>query len=169
MICDDCKKNAATVHYTTIINGQKQELHLCEECAGKRNELNLFTPFSMSDFLASFLDMGQGSHAMPFGAVKAPKCSSCGMTYTQFQKIGRLGCSNCYNSFKDQLSPVLRRLHGSLQHSGKIPRKAGAELRVRREMEQLKAELSKAIQMEAFEKAAELRDKIRELEKKNKE
>jgi len=168
MYCDECRKNPATVHVTRIINGKKQEAHLCEECARGREEMkgNMFTPFSINDLLASFLDMGQPSpQQMAFESVKVPKCSRCGMTYNDFKKVGRLGCSHCYKAFRNELAPVLRRVHGSVQHGGKYPKVSGAQLMTRRRIEKLKADLNRAIQEEAFEQAAKLRDQIRELEK----
>lgn len=167
MYCDDCKKNIATVHLTRIINGQKEEIHLCDECARKREDIDAFIPFSINDLLSSFLDVDEGQKQIQYSTKSVLKCKRCGMTYDQFKKIGRLGCSNCYNAFKNELAPVLRRVHGSLQHSGKVPKKAGADLINKREIDRLKSELKDAISQEAFEKAAELRDRIKELESSN--
>lgn len=167
MNCDECKTNPATVHVMTIMNGKKKQVHLCEECASKKEDMNSFISFSINDLLASFLDMSQETpQQLPLESSNVPKCSRCGLTYNDFKKIGRLGCSHCYKDFREELLSVLRRVHGSTQHVGKVPKKAGAELIVRKEIETIKNDLNLAIQQEAFEKAVELRDKIRELEKK---
>jgi len=172
MYCDYCKSKPATVHLTKIINGHKTELHLCEECAKASGEINwfntfsvndLFQPFSVAELLSSFLE---GSDDVGYRVGTAAKCDACGMTYDRFKRTGMLGCRHCYEAFKDELTPLIRRVHGAVRHVGKVPRKAGGELRVRREIERLKNELDRAVKEEAFEKAAELRDKIRDLEQK---
>lgn len=167
MMCDKCKIRPATVHYTKIVNGVKTEMHLCDQCAAEEGILNTevfstFTPFSVQNLLSGLMDFLPGIDDF---TKKPLKCSRCGMTYEDFKKIGRLGCSFCYDAFAEELNPLMRRIHGSTEHRGKIPKKAGGKMRVKREIEELKLQLEKAIKEEAYEKAAELRDKIRELEK----
>jgi protein arginine kinase activator len=99
------------------------------------------------------------------------KCPSCGFTYQDFKKVGRFGCGECYEAFKKQLDPLLKRIHGSNRHVGKVPLTAGKavkETTVLQSIKELKAQLEKAVQSEEFETAAKLRDKIRELEGNNK-
>jgi protein arginine kinase activator len=163
MICEECKKRPASIHLTRIINNQKMEIHLCEECARQRDEFNVFTPFSTNSLFTSLMDMVK-SH-VPVEKKHRIRCDTCGMDYIQFRKTGLLGCQNCYKFFSDQLLPVLRRIQGGAQNTGKVPRRVGTGIRMRRELNQLKAQLQEAIQLEAFERAAELRDRIREIEK----
>jgi protein arginine kinase activator len=94
------------------------------------------------------------------------KCPNCGLTYQNFRKLGRLGCSECYEAFKKELGPLLKRIHGSDRHVGKVPLKGGKTIRDTRTLQDLRIQLEKAIQMEEFEEAAKLRDKIKELENK---
>ena len=35
MLCDNCGKKEANVHYLRNINGIKKEMNLCEECSEK--------------------------------------------------------------------------------------------------------------------------------------
>jgi protein arginine kinase activator len=80
--------------------------------------------------------------------------------------VGRFGCAHCYETFKEQLPPVLRRLHsGNWSHSGKIPKRIGGGIHLKKQVENLKSELKELIQQEEFEKAAQIRDEIRTLEK----
>ena len=96
-------------------------------------------------------------------------CKHCGLTYDDFRKFGRLGCSECYEAFKSHLSTLLKKIHGSNSHLGKTPLKIPKDQKkAMMDVHSLKAQLMKAIQMEDFEKAAELRDKIRGLEEKGK-
>ncbi|MNH40634.1 UvrB/uvrC motif protein [compost metagenome] len=87
------------------------------------------------------------------------------MTYSQFSKLGRFGCSSCYKYFNSALDPLFKRVHGSTSHVGKIPKRAGAQIVFKRQIDELKLELQQSIAQEEFETAAELRDQIRQLEK----
>jgi len=179
MLCDICGKNPATVHLTEIIDNNMTELHLCEECAQKKG-VQMESHFGLADLLAGLADLG-GQFPTTEKGVKI-KCSKCGLTYEDFKKIGRLGCGECYAAFKESLLPLLKRIHGSTQHNGKSPVKrrrlvktagtGGGKAqagRIKNELQELKEKLQQAIQQEAFEEAAKLRDKIKELENKNKE
>lgn len=163
MLCQQCQKRPATVHFTKIVNNHKTELYLCEECAKQKGDFKIFVPFSINDLLTGFLDMDKT--ATPLADQSLVRCKTCGMDFVQFKKLGRLGCQDCYKYFAEELTPVIRRVQGGLKHNGKVPRRAGVELRLERQIQQLKAQLQKAIETEAFEEAARIRDQIRELEK----
>ncbi len=162
MLCDICHKNGATVHLTEIIDNQITELHLCEECARQKGA-QMEQHFGLADLLAGLADLGQQFEAV--GKIGL-KCPNCGLTYQDFRRIGRLGCGECYETFKDSLGALLKRIHGSTQHLGRTPAKTAAAPQKRSETDLLRAELQKAIQMEEFEEAARLRDRIRALEAK---
>ena len=164
MVCNICAKNQATVHLTEIIDDQITELHLCEECAQKKGA-QMESHFGLSDLLAGLADLGT-----QFNKTKTDsklKCPKCGLTYEDFKKVGRLGCGECYVAFKEALVPLLKRIHGSTQHCGKSPKKIARIVKAKNELDVLKEKLQKLIQKEDFEEAAILRDKIREIEKKN--
>jgi protein arginine kinase activator len=165
MLCQDCGKNEATVHLTQVINDEKVELHLCRECAEKRRFHTPFegVPFPLAEFLASMLD--QSLIKRP-SKVSDKKCPTCGMGFSDFSKTGRLGCGTCYFTFKSQLNDLLRKIHGSTQHQGKVPFTPGDVMKPLREERKLQEELKKAIQEENFEEAAQLRDKLKTLSAK---
>lgn len=164
MFCQECQKRPATVHMTRIVNNVKSELHLCPECARQHKGLtfnfNLEPSFSIHKFLGGLLD----SAPFKMVPVQNPECPNCRLSFDRFSQIGRFGCSNCYRSFDEGLEPLLRRVQGTSRHTGKVPRRAGGKLGVRRDIEKLQAELQQAIREEAYERAAELRDRIRYLE-----
>jgi protein arginine kinase activator len=163
MLCDACGKKEATVHLTEIVNEKITKLHLCESCA-KDKGAEMEEHFGLSDLLAGLADLG--AHAEP-ELMTVIKCPSCGFTYQDFKKAGRFGCSECYEAFRKQLDPLLKRIHGSNRHIGKVPLNAGKmvkETKALQDIKVLKANLEKAIQAEEFEEAARLRDKIREME-----
>ena len=162
MLCDVCHKMEATVHLTEIIDNQITELHLCEECARQKGT-QMEQHFGLADLLAGLADLGQQFEVV--GKTES-KCPNCGLTYQDFRRIGRLGCSQCYQAFKDSLSVLLKRIHGSTQHLGRAPVKKAVAVQKKSEVDILRAKLLKAIEMEEFEEAARLRDKIRALETK---
>lgn len=172
MICQECNQRPATLHFTKVINGEKAEFHLCDKCAQEKGEMFMLgsgSGFSINNLLAGLLNIEpafQGANQDPFQQEKVLQCKQCSMTYQQFIKVGRFGCALCYETFKDQLTPILRRLHsGNSLHNGKIPARMGGTIHLRRNIEKLKHELKEMIGQEEFEKAAELRDEIRKLEK----
>lgn len=170
MFCDECKRRPATVHMTKIVNGEKVEARLCEQCAQSKGGFSGFIGFpaamqmSMQQFLAGMLQgagVVQGSPVEYPGAVRC----QCGMSFTDFANMGRLGCDKCYTTFAEEISPVLRRIHGSSRHIGKVPIRSGGAARLRRDIANLREELKCLISQEKYEEAAKARDNIRELEK----
>jgi len=163
MLCENCNKKPATVHLTKILNDKKTELHLCEQCAKQQEGVPFDTSFSINNFLTGLLDSMQDS-PIKVDYIQTTKCDKCGMTYGKFKQLGRLGCAQCYNAFQEKLGPLVKRIQGSESHIGKVPRKAGGAITIKKEIKRLKLRLDEAIRREEFENAAVLRDKIRELE-----
>lgn len=159
MLCQHCKKVPATVHSIEIIGGKKKEIHLCGECA-KTKGLPIKPSFSVSDFLTTLIE-GHLQEASEHAEEPAElKCGACGLTYSDFKNVGRLGCPNDYNVFGEQLMNLLERIHGNTQHRGKVPSRAGKEIRRYKKIMEMKIELEKAIAREDYEAAAKLRDEI---------
>lgn len=169
MICERCKERPAVVHMTQIINGNKSEINLCEICAKEVNPVGFgFDPkWMLQNIFADLFNQPLGGTPSVQVDRAAPvQCGQCGFTEAQFAHVGKLGCPECYDRFADKLDPLLRRIHGNLVHTGKIPRRTGGTLGLRREIEGLKQRLQEAVSREEYEIAAEIRDKIRELESK---
>ena len=155
-ICQSCQKNPATVNLTEIVDGQKREVHYCEACAQTEG----VHPLSPQVYFPNLVGPVAG------GGEEEPdiKCPECGLTYAEFRQRGRLGCGADYELFKDGLNQLLDRIHGSNQHIGKIPESEGDHLKLEREIIELKRELTRAIHVEEYEQAAQIRDRIREIE-----
>ena len=174
MQCDICAKKKATVHLTEIVDEQMSEMHLCEDCA-RQKSVQMEQQFGLADLLAGLADFGKQVKESG-GKVVNLKCTNCGLNYEDFRKLGRLGCGDCYVSFREQLDALLKKIHGSNQHLGKSPLQGPQKftsvpvLQVTNGsidgLEKLKQDLQQAIKSEDFEKAAALRDKIRGLDKK---
>ncbi|MFC4323870.1 UvrB/UvrC motif-containing protein [Litchfieldia salsa] len=172
MICQECKKRPATLHFTKIVNGDKTEVHICEHCAQDKGEMLMFSGnngFSIHNLLAGLLNIEpQVSEPTKdaFQKNEVLQCEKCKMTFQQFAKVGRFGCSNCYKTFGDHLNPILKRVHsGNTTHNGKIPKRIGGSIHTRKQISELKAKLQEYISLEEFEKAAEIRDQVRALER----
>ncbi|MCX7842223.1 MAG: UvrB/UvrC motif-containing protein [Clostridia bacterium] len=163
MLCQHCQKRTANVHFTQVVNNNKIELYLCEQCANEKGKMNFASPLSIGNFFSGLMSLG---HASPYIINQGEEllCNKCGMSFEDFQKEGKIGCSECYEVFSERLQPILKRLHGNVEHHGKVPQKVFETVKASREIERLKASLNKAIQAEEYEKAAEIRDKIRLLE-----
>ena len=164
MMCDDCGSGKAVIHLTQIVNDEMKSLHLCEKCAqAKGLETGGSVESSpLSDFLAQ---MGEGESASVPAMVQKDVCSFCQLTFSQFRESGRLGCPHCYPSFESHLRSLLRRIHGSTQHVGKVylpPDPSQSDLD--RRLQTLRKKLQRAVSNEDFERAAELRDEIRAME-----
>ncbi|MCG8431426.1 MAG: UvrB/UvrC motif-containing protein [Candidatus Omnitrophica bacterium] len=189
MKCDLCEQ-PATVHLTEIVDGVMTELHLCEECARKKSA-QMEQQFGLSDLLAGMAEFGKPAKEVETTGVK---CPNCGLGYADFKKVGRLGCGSCYGTFRKYLMPLLKRIHGSSQHVGKHPPSAPAKPKTakrrsvlkersagpkdtpvrpsgqkipagQKELNELRLRLQRAIETEAFEEAAKIRDQIKALEK----
>ncbi|MFH1847115.1 MAG: UvrB/UvrC motif-containing protein [Candidatus Omnitrophota bacterium] len=165
MKCDICKRREATVHLTEVINSSVTKLHLCEECAQAKSA-EMQSHFGLSDLLSGLMDFEPSISGEKGGTQTQIKCTGCGMTYYDFQKIGKLGCGKCYEVFSEELGELLKKIHGSDRHRGKIPGLDKKPVRTEVDLCLMKEELQRYIKTEEFEKAAVLRDRIKELQNK---
>ena len=95
------------------------------------------------------------------------RCDCCGQSFSEIAETGKVGCANCYVQFKSELTPYLKRIHGSVRHNGKIPgTKQLVVTKSENRLADLKAELARLVAAEKYEEAAVVRDKIREEEGK---
>ncbi|OEH86294.1 hypothetical protein BHU72_13795 [Desulfuribacillus stibiiarsenatis] len=160
MDCQECNRRPATVHLTKIINNQKTESHLCEQCAQQKGEFS--QGFSFHELLSGLLS----SDINKAPTQEHSQCDTCGMTFQQFYKVGKLGCADCYKCFNNQLDHILRKVQGNLTHTGKIPSRMGEEILMKRKVNELRHTLQRKVYEEKFEDAAEIRDQIKALETK---
>ena len=159
MVCCICKEREAKVHLTQIVGEKMQKVDLCEECA-KQKGVNDPTGFSLADLL-----LGLGAAQEMEQAVGSPeiKCPHCGFTQADFKKAGRLGCSECYETFREGLEGLLKSMHKGIKHTGKVPDRAVRQIAPEIRLGELRASLEEAIAGEKFEDAARLRDEIRRI------
>lgn len=166
MLCDRCQKRQAQVHVTQVMNNSKKQMHLCPTCAAELQAENFgFAPqLNLHDFLAGLINHHfTGSNIKP-NALPQIRCEKCGASETQVAKSGLFGCSECYTQFGGGVQPLLKRIHGSGSHMGKVPVRTGGKALLSKEIRILKGQLQEAVRHEEFEKAAKIRDRIKELE-----
>lgn len=159
MICSNCGKNNATTTVKQTINGQTSIMYLCSDCASKLHTGWISNPFFNTSSLFSGLFNQQEFTKRQQEAC----CPHCGATLRQILSTGHLGCSGCVQAFKQDLLPIIRKIHGNAAHTGKVPQSAPVELKNKRQIEMLEQKLSSAVQSQQFEEAATLRDQIKQL------
>ena len=158
MLCENCKKNTATTYFKQTVNGKTREVFLCSECASK---------MGLGDSFLNFGKFGLGLGAMSnllegYGVPTASVCPTCGISLNEVSKTGIVGCSDCYDAFRDYLRRLIPRISGNKAHNGKAPKTVATD--PQDEILRLKKKLEEAIKAENFEEATVLRDKIRGLE-----
>jgi protein arginine kinase activator len=165
MLCQKCKEKTASVQITQTINNQKTVVFLCDQCANDNQDLNFNLPFDVGNILVSMLESmyNNGNVAQLQSQEKKVACRVCGLSFDEFSKNGKFGCSSCYQTFSERLGLLFRKLHGSAKHTGKTPSKEAAEKKVDQKISKLRVQLEEAIKLEEYEKAAVIRDKIKQL------
>lgn len=153
-ICQICKQRNATVHLTQIVNGIKTDVSVCSQCAG-----NSTIKLDINSLLTGLLGVPTQEK---MHNEKTPACDNCGMTVDDFNSTGKLGCAKCYEVLFEPMKTLLNRIHGKTHHTGKTPKKQ-AQAQVQGQIEILREELAACIKAEAYERAAEVRDRIKEL------
>ncbi len=161
MLCDKCKKNVATTHIKTVINGQVTNTHLCGECAMYEG-ISSYKPTNIADMLLSVFD---DEKFIDTQKKNIKKCSLCGTTFQEIANNGKVGCGECYKTFFEELLPYIKRIHGSTKHIATDNLNAHFENK-NDDINKLKEKLKILIKEERFEEAAEIRDKIKESERK---
>jgi protein arginine kinase activator len=156
--CDRCGKREATVHLTNFVDGKPVQRHLCEECYNNQNGASSILESDIFTRILSVLtpELEEASRK---------KCPDCGISYLEFRQSFKLGCPRDYEIFSDALDELLEDIHGSSRHVGKVPEGRAQDWVVQPRLKVLQRELQKAVASENFEEAAELRDRIRKLEK----
>jgi hypothetical protein len=138
------------------------EARLCSDCAQEEGLMEALNWRGRNMFDA-FLPDACGMHGSFFGPSMFPAFGS-----PMFPAFGRnlMIPVLALPRFEIQLGEEAHEGEGKAGGSeAKIPEDAGAELKAKRELLSLKHQLKEAVKAEDFEKAIELRDKIRQIEK----
>lgn len=168
MECQECHQRPASLHYTQVINGHKTEVQICEVCAKEKGYMAYPEEgYSLHNLLTGLFnfDTEQMNHGAHLHKEKELQCPKCSLTFSQFKQIGKFGCGECYHTFSVNLNPIFRRVHsGNTEHRGKIPKRKGGNLHLKKQLSTLKTQLKELVLNEEFEQAAVIRDQIKDLE-----
>lgn len=152
MLCYNCKKKQAT-HCLKNYGGAGEDVYLCHDCYFKLKENELFEP----DFFTSFF-----TQVMPEDVRRCPNCKT---SYSDYSKTGVLGCEKCYETFKDELMPSIRKIHGKTSHKGKHPQDETTSYELIKERDRLRAELELALKEKRMLDVDKINKDIREINK----
>lgn len=172
MLCEYCGRREATVQYIQIINGNRQELHLCSKCGSELGVDDFNMPIDLSNFFGEIF----GDYNIPLlNTEKKLVCENCRTSFDEFLNTGKMGCANCYKTFEKKLIPILKRLQGGTEYLGDSNRDTTIgklslkeENKGKDQITILEEKLKKCIKDENYEEAAKFRDKIKAIkEEKN--
>jgi len=169
MTCEKCKQNPASYRVEQPHNSQKKYVYLCNECS-EDIEMSLFIEKLFNELLGkihavplSHLGQFLQEKERPSGTPKMT-CVQCGITFDDLKNGSNLGCATCYKSFYSILEPLLKNVHGSTNHEGRIPKRAGASIKRDRQVDILRGHMKQAVEEEDFSRAAFLRDQIKRVQ-----
>lgn len=165
MKCQKCDKQVA-IHITDLTEDQQTvEVHLCPSCAEKYlrpDQEDATEAKTLVSMLSKQLKVGQTADQL--AKLDQKSCPTCGITFFEFRKIGRLGCPIDYTHFAAELEPLIVSIHGEIRHRGKIPKHSNINPDVQKELIRLRREMNQAVNEEDYEKASNIRDRIRRME-----
>lgn len=150
MLCFNCKQRPAT-HF---IKKDGEDAGLCDECYERLGEAAKYAG-SEPDFFVSFLEPDEKQNGR--------KCPNCGMTLDDYTHSGLVGCAVCYEVFRQELLPVIRRIQGKTTHEGKRPLGVGTVYELLEVQKRLRSELERALKEKRMKDAEKLNRDIREI------
>ncbi len=176
MLCENCNKREATIHYTEVVGKVRSERHLCGQCAAQLNltgdneKIEQNFPFVklLTGLLASE-SLQNDSNDYFAGQVSCPRCH---MSFREFTRTGKFGCAECYDVFGPLIDENIKKLHGDNVHCGKVYFKKKdlcpeMDTSVELQIEELLTQQREAVLLENYELAAQCRDRIRALREKS--
>jgi len=153
MLCDNCHKKNAGVHFTEIVNGKSVETHICHDCAKAKTQ-EIFSQIHC--FLGDQPVPGNPGKDRP----DPLRCPVCSLSIEEFKKRNIFGCGHCLLTFNETAVAVLKEIHGSAYHCGKTPGQKKNAVPAPERAKVLKEALAKAISLEEYEEAARLKAEL---------
>lgn len=163
MFCDVCRKNASFIYFVRVLNNKVIRTNLCEDCFKNLWKDMTFKPLSE---IFEGLKPAETKPAPRGGLVgKEVTCKNCSTKLSSYFKEGFLGCSECYKAFAPALRETLKESYGDVVYGGKIPKGLAETTKIGIKLHKLRRKLKLYIKEEEYEKAADTRDEIINLEK----
>lgn len=170
MLCERCHAHPATVHMVQVVNGHRKEEHLCSECAEKEHVFQKEQSFFGHGFFDSPLDHFFGGSMLghlledPFGIRTLEDQGGGQFIEVSPEKLPENESS--YDRFKEAIRPSFQKgKHEIPVKEAKKEEKADAPAESE-ELQALRKELKSCVDREDFERACEVRDKIKAIEGK---
>ncbi len=169
MLCECCHAHPATVHMVQVVNGHRKEEHLCSECAEKEHVFQKEQSFFGNGFFDSPLDHFFGGSMLghlledPFG----PRTlEDQGGQFIEVSPEKLPENESSYDRFKESIRPSFWKGKNEIPvNESKAKEKADAPAESE-ELQALRKELKSCVDREDFERACEVRDKIKAIEGK---
>lgn len=169
MLCERCHAHPATVHMVQVVNGHRKEEHLCSECAEKEHVFQKEQSFFGNGFFDSPLDHFFGGSLLghlledPFGT---RTLEDQGGQFIEVSPEKLPENEDSYSRFKESIRPSFQKGKNEIPvHEPKAKEKADAPAESE-ELQALRKELKSCVDREDFERACEVRDKIKAMEEK---
>ena len=166
MLCQHCHKCPATETVSVSANnGKANELSVCAECAA-----TLGIQAGLAKITGLLLHIASGSIPAPPLEGERPRepspapsttaCPACGMTHAKLQETHRFGCPACYDAFPQEVSTLLSEMQYGDIHVGNAPKNRA----LYGQLKTMRKRLKDAVAENDFTLAAQLRDRIHEME-----
>lgn len=169
MLCERCHAHPATVHMVQVVNGHRKEEHLCSECVEKEHVFQKEQSFFGHGFFDSPLDHFFGGSMLghlledPFGT---RTLEDQGGQFIEVSPEKLPENESSYDRFKEAIRPSFQKGKNEIPvNEPKAKEKADAPAESE-ELQALRKELKSCVDREDFERACEVRDKIKALESK---
>ena len=165
MQCDRCGK-PSVYHSTLIVNGVSQTTNLCRDCAIKEGVFNSAPTSIFDDMFSAFADF------MPYEQVQDITCPVCKTTLREFKNTSKLGCPNCYDAFREEISNIIGRIAPYATHKAEslnsVKEKTSKKAETKEEkIKQLREDMALAVKEERYEDAGKIKKQIQRLESEN--
>lgn len=174
MRCQICQKNDVAIKMTRLVNGEMVDYHVCHECADKvsphmnkvrkKSSPSKMTVEHLLKELISQSDPTGGPAARVEDLAEIPTCPECGTDYARFRQTFMMGCPACYDAFGERLIADLQKIQGATRHVEGKRRSSGNVADLQARLLALRRELDESVLDEDFERAARLRDQIRQIQ-----
>ena len=165
MLCEKCNKNIANVYLKNNINGNVTESRLCSSCASELYSSSYIPIINMLNggFESDIFSMLNSQALHSVKEEEKTVCPICGQSFSDIVKSGKAGCGQCYETFKNEFTPNIIKIHGTANHIGKIPKSKSLYINAKRKIDELNLKMKKVIEEQNFEEAAVIRDEINKI------
>ena len=99
MLCEKCKVHPASVFARKEEDGKVLEYYICSSCALERELSVKFGLFKNNQ--------------------EFKKVCPCQTTFDEIAESGYVGCQKCYETFKEEIKPIIHSIHFKSTHHGK--------------------------------------------------